>query len=85
MKLKVAMKHGDQSISLPPFSLSQVEQKALQKFVDENLSRGWIELSGSPWVSNSFGIPKKTHALENVFPAQNGFVPVTQTFCYVEL
>ncbi|KAF1331550.1 Retroelement pol polyprotein, partial [Globisporangium splendens] len=42
-----------------PFRLSRVEQEALQQFVEENLRKGWIEVSNSPWVSNIFGILKK--------------------------
>ena len=45
--------------SRAPFRLSKVEQEALQKFVDENSRKGWIEVSNSPWVSNIFGIRKK--------------------------
>ena len=42
-----------------PFRLPKVEQDALQQFVEENIRKGWIEVSNSPWVSNIFGIPKK--------------------------
>ena len=59
VEFEINMQPGAQPSNRPPFRLSQVEQNALQKFVDENLSRGWIELSDSPWVSNIFGIPKK--------------------------
>lgn len=45
--------------SRAPFRLSNIEQDALQEFVEENLKKGWIEVSNSPWVSNIFGIPKK--------------------------
>uniref|UniRef100_A0AAV1U0I3 CCHC-type domain-containing protein n=1 Tax=Peronospora matthiolae TaxID=2874970 RepID=A0AAV1U0I3_9STRA len=45
--------------SRAPFRLSKVEQEALQQFVEENIRKGWIEVSNSPWVSNIFGIPKR--------------------------
>nr|CCA26000.1 retrotransposon protein putative [Albugo laibachii Nc14] len=45
--------------SRAPFRLSKVEQDALQQFVEENIRKGWIEVSKSPCVSNIFGIPKK--------------------------
>ena len=59
VEFEINMQPGTQPSNRHPFRLSQVEQKALQKFVDENLSRGLIELSDSPWVSNIFGIAKK--------------------------
>nr|CCA26867.1 putative retroelement pol polyprotein [Albugo laibachii Nc14] len=48
--------------SRAPFRISKVEQDALQQFVEENIRKGWIEESKSPWVSNIFGIPKKDPA-----------------------
>lgn len=39
--------------------LSQTKQEALDLFIQENLKKGWIENSSSPWVSNIFGISKK--------------------------
>uniref|UniRef100_A0AAV1URV2 Reverse transcriptase domain-containing protein n=1 Tax=Peronospora matthiolae TaxID=2874970 RepID=A0AAV1URV2_9STRA len=47
--------------SRAPFRLSKTEQEALESFVTENLKKGWVEVSNSPWVSNVFGIPKKNH------------------------
>ncbi|CAI5707264.1 unnamed protein product [Peronospora effusa] len=45
--------------SRAPFRLSKVEQDVLQQFVEENIRKGWIEVSSSPWVLKIFGIPKK--------------------------
>jgi len=59
VELELNMLPDAQPSSRPPFRLSQVEQDALMEFVDEQMKKGWIELSDSPWVSNVFGIPKK--------------------------
>ncbi|KAF1317106.1 polyprotein, partial [Globisporangium splendens] len=48
--------------SRPPFRLSKTEQDALEEFVRDNVKKGWIEVSNSPWVSNIFGVPKKDPA-----------------------
>ncbi|CAI5714125.1 unnamed protein product [Peronospora farinosa] len=50
-----------------PFRFSKVEQDALQQFVEENIRKGWIEVSNSPWVLNIFKIPKIDPATEK-FP-----------------
>ncbi|KAF0693701.1 Aste57867_15359 [Aphanomyces stellatus] len=44
----------------PPFRLSKLEECSLDKFVDDLLQKGWIELSNSDWVSKIFGIPKRS-------------------------
>jgi len=41
------------------FHLSRGEQRALDKFVNKLLRKGWIELSTSPYVSEVFGVGKK--------------------------
>ncbi|KAF1328523.1 Retroelement pol polyprotein, partial [Globisporangium splendens] len=48
--------------SRPPFRLSKTEQDALEEFVRDNVKKGWIEVSNSPWISNIFGVPKKDPA-----------------------
>ncbi|KAF1325142.1 Retroelement pol polyprotein, partial [Globisporangium splendens] len=48
--------------SRPPFRLSKTEQGALEEFVRDNVKKGWIEISNSPWISNIFGVPKKDPA-----------------------
>ncbi|KAF1319757.1 Retroelement pol polyprotein, partial [Globisporangium splendens] len=48
--------------SRPPFRLSKTEQDALEEFVRDNVKKGWIEVSNSPWISNIFGVPKKDSA-----------------------
>ncbi|KAF1314311.1 Retroelement pol polyprotein, partial [Globisporangium splendens] len=50
------------SSSRPPFRLSKTEQDALEEFVRDNVKKGWIEASNSPWISNIFGVPKKDPA-----------------------
>ncbi|KAF0756383.1 hypothetical protein AaE_004652 [Aphanomyces astaci] len=44
----------------PPFRLSKVEAGSLDTFVDDLLQKGWIELSNRDWVSNIFGVPKRS-------------------------
>nr|CCA20401.1 H0624F09.1 putative [Albugo laibachii Nc14] len=46
----------------PPFRISKTEQDALKKFVRDNVKKGWIEVSNSPWISNILGVPKKDPA-----------------------
>ncbi|KAF1326506.1 Retroelement pol polyprotein, partial [Globisporangium splendens] len=48
--------------SRPPFRLSKTEQDALEEFVRDNVKKGWVEVSNSPWISNIFGVPKKDPA-----------------------
>ncbi|EGZ15208.1 hypothetical protein PHYSODRAFT_508286, partial [Phytophthora sojae] len=48
------MKPNAASSTRAPFRLSKTEQEALEKFVAENMKKGWIEVSNSPWVSNIF-------------------------------
>ncbi|CAI5728185.1 unnamed protein product [Peronospora farinosa] len=61
-QLRVANEADAIPSSRAPFRLSKVEQDALQQFVEENIRKGWIEVSNSPWVSNIFRIPKKDPA-----------------------
>ncbi|KAF1330411.1 polyprotein, partial [Globisporangium splendens] len=37
-------------------------RNALEEFVRDNVKKGWIEVSNSPWISNIFGVPKKDPA-----------------------
>ena len=55
-----------------PFRLSKVEQDGLQQFVEENIRKGWIEVSNSPWVSNIFEMSKKDPATGKSPNAPNG-------------
>ncbi|KAF1319509.1 hypothetical protein FI667_g13119, partial [Globisporangium splendens] len=59
VQVQVEMKPDTMPSSRAPFRLSKTEQEALDVFINENLKKGWIEVSNSPWVSNIFGIPKK--------------------------
>ncbi|KAF1316555.1 Retroelement pol polyprotein, partial [Globisporangium splendens] len=59
VQVQVEMKPESMPSSRAPFRLSKTEQEALDVFINENLKKGWIEVSNSPWVSNIFGIPKK--------------------------
>ncbi|KAF0715000.1 hypothetical protein As57867_003600, partial [Aphanomyces stellatus] len=43
-----------------PFRLSKLKEYSLDKFVDDLLQKGWIELSNRYWVSNIFGVPKRS-------------------------
>ena len=61
VQFEVKMKPDAIPSSRAPFRLSKTEQAALESFVTENLKKGWVEVSNSPWVSNVFGIPKKDH------------------------
>jgi len=51
----------------PPYSglyaLLRIELEVLQKFLEENLARGWIRPSESPAVSPVIFIPKKDRSL----------------------
>jgi len=64
--------HFNHSIPLmenttPPYSglyaLSRIELEALQKFLEENLARGWIKPSESPAASPVIFVPKKDRSL----------------------
>ena len=61
VQFDVEMKPDAIPSSRAPFRLSKTEQEALNSFVADNLKKGWVEVSNSPWVSNIFGIPKKDH------------------------
>jgi len=56
---EILLKPEAKSSQRSPFRLSRVEQEALNKFVSDLVSKEWIEVSNSPWVSNIFGVPKK--------------------------
>ena len=42
-----------------PFRLSKMENDALDKYVEELLSKNWIEESDSEWLCSIFAVPKK--------------------------
>ena len=42
-----------------PFRLSKMENEALDKYVEELLSKNWIEESNSDWLCSIFAVPKK--------------------------
>jgi hypothetical protein len=53
------MKEGFEPKSLKNYNLTPEEQKELDKFLDENLEKGYIQPSQSPQVSPSFFVKKK--------------------------
>ena len=63
VQFEVEMKPDAIPSSRALFRLSKTEQAALESFVTENLKKGCVEVSNSPWVSDVFGIPKKDHVI----------------------
>ncbi|KAF0688967.1 hypothetical protein As57867_019454, partial [Aphanomyces stellatus] len=60
IEFDLTMKSDAKPQHRPPFRLSKLEECSLTKFVDDLLQKGWIELSNSDWVSNIFGVPKRS-------------------------
>jgi hypothetical protein len=56
---KIDMKEGFEPKSFKNYNLTLEEQKELDKFLDENLEKGYIQLSQSPQVSPFFFVKKK--------------------------
>ena len=48
VNFELQMKPDAKPSTRAPFRLSKMEQVALSEFVDENLRKGWIEVSNSP-------------------------------------
>jgi hypothetical protein len=58
-EFSLRMKADARPSSRAPFRLSKTEQDALKSFVAELLSKQWVEVSDSPWVSRIFAVQKK--------------------------
>jgi RNase H-like domain found in reverse transcriptase/Reverse transcriptase (RNA-dependent DNA polymerase)/Retroviral aspartyl protease len=56
---KIDMKEGFEPKSFKNYNLTLEEQKKLDKFLDENLEKGYIRLSQSPQASPFFFVKKK--------------------------
>jgi hypothetical protein len=56
---KIDMKEGFEPKSFKNYSLTPEEQKELDKFLDENLKKGYIRLSQLPQASPFFFVKKK--------------------------
>jgi hypothetical protein len=57
------MKEGFELKSFKNYNLTLEEQKELDKFLHENLEKGYIRLSQSPQVSTFFFVKKKDRRL----------------------
>jgi hypothetical protein len=56
---KIDMKEGFEPKSFKNYNLTPEEQKELDKFLDENLEKGYIQPSQSPQASPFFFVKKK--------------------------
>ena len=56
---KIEMKEGFEPKSFKNYNLTPEEQKKLDKFLDENLEKGYIQPSQSPMASPFFFVKKK--------------------------
>jgi hypothetical protein len=56
---KIDIKEGFEPKSFKNYNLTPEEQKELDKFLDENLEKGYIQLSRLPQVSPFFFVKKK--------------------------
>jgi hypothetical protein len=56
---KIDMKEGFEPKSFKNYNLTPEEQKELDKFLDEILEKGYIQLSQSPQASPFFFVKKK--------------------------
>jgi hypothetical protein len=61
---KIDMKEGFEPKSFKNYNLTPEEQKELDKFLDENLEKGYIWLFQSPQVSPFFFVKKKDGRLQ---------------------
>lgn len=73
VNFEMHMKENAEPKSKGMYRLSKTEQDALGDFIQENLRKGWIEVSNSPWVSNIFGVPKKD-PVTNTFPKRSDWL-----------
>uniref|UniRef100_A0AAV1VG62 Uncharacterized protein n=1 Tax=Peronospora matthiolae TaxID=2874970 RepID=A0AAV1VG62_9STRA len=74
LQFEVEMKPDAIPSSRSPFRLFKTKQAALKSTVTENLKKGWVEVSNSPWVSNVFLVyQKRTMLLDKLPPRVSGF------------
>src|SRR5277367_2404831 len=60
---KIEMKEGFEPKSFKMYNLTPIEQTELDKFLKENLDKGYIQLSQSPMASPFFFVTKKDRKL----------------------
>jgi hypothetical protein len=77
------MKEGFEPKSFKNYNLTPEEQKELDKFLDENLEKGYIWLSQSPQASPFFFVKKKDGRLRPCqdYQYMNDWM-VENTYCY---
>ena len=61
---KIDMKQGFEPKSFKNYNLTPEEQKELDKFLDENLEKGYIQPSQSPMASPFFFVKKRDGKLQ---------------------
>jgi hypothetical protein len=61
---KIDMKEGFEPKFFKNYNLTPEEQKGLDKFLDKNLEKGYIQLSQSPQASPFFFVKKKDGRLQ---------------------
>jgi hypothetical protein len=66
--LEIKLKEGaPKTINCGTFNLAEDESKAMKDFLDENLAKGYISQSNSPWSTSAFFIKKTGGGFCSIF------------------